>query len=214
MTEDHDNLQQAHHETSADLNLLEAERLKLTRSLAENSEELYRVKGDMVFSKQQEIQTRLTRLKSENEEYAQSIKMQQQRILSLQDQLQSSHIASRQYTKTIEELETRTSAAEKEAAETKLVLAEMNAKFVNSQTQLEDQKHKEMILNAKHLKEIQIMAEKQQAEIDKLEMGFQETLRQNERKMQDLQTLRCETHNISLPPSSALSSSLSCMTIE
>ena len=191
MTEDHDNLQQSHHEKSATLTRVEAEKLKLTLKLAQNNQELDRVKGDMVFSKQQEIQTRLTRLKSENEEYAKSIKMQQQRILSLQDQLQSSHIASRQYTKTIEELETRTSAAEKEAAETKLVLAEMNAKFVHSQTQLEDQKHKEMILNAKHLKEIQIMADKQQAEIEKLEMGFQETLRQNERKMQDLQTLRC-----------------------
>ena len=147
---------------------MEAENLKLTQKLAQNNEELDKVKGDMVFSKQQEIQTKLTKLKSENEEYAKSIKMQQQRILSLQDQLQSSHIASRQYTKTIEDLETRVSVSEKETAETKLVLKEMNAKFVNSQTQLEDQQHRLAITNAKHLKDIQTMATKQQAEIDKL----------------------------------------------
>ena len=103
--------------------------------LRENNEELDKVKGEMVFSKQQEIQTKLTKFKRENEDYVKSIKLQQERILSLQDQLQSGHIATKQYTKTIEDLEARIGHTDKEKQQSKEALAEMNAKLISSETQ-------------------------------------------------------------------------------
>ena len=99
----------------------------MKEKLSANNEELNKVRGDMVFSKQQEIQTKLTKLSSENEEYAKSIKLQQERILSLQDQLQSSHIATRQYTKTIEDLEARIHSSDKQKVQAKAVLTVLAA---------------------------------------------------------------------------------------
>merc|ERR1712129_613201 len=103
---DHSNLSSKYTQLSKDFD-------EMKEQFTTNNEELNKMGGDMEFSKQQEIQTKLTKLSSENEEYAKSIKLQQERILSLQDQLQSSHIA-RQYTKTIEELEARIHSSNKE----------------------------------------------------------------------------------------------------
>ena len=55
---------------------------------------------------------------------------------------------------------------------------------------MDDAKHKEKVLIEKHLKEIKSLKDQHKHEVNKLEMGFQETLRQNEKKMQELQTLR------------------------
>ena len=183
LQKEYDDLKEKYTEMSADYD-------ETKRELKENNEELDKVKGEMVFSKQQEIQTKLTKFKHENEDYAKSIKLQQERILGLQDELQSSHIARRQYTKTIEDLEARIGQTDKEKQQSKEALAEMNAKLISSETQLDDAKHKEKVLNEKHSKEIKSLKEKHKLEVDKLEMGFQETLRQNEKKMQELQTLR------------------------
>merc|ERR1719242_1641004 len=116
---EHEVLQKSHSELTSKHNQMEIDYSKMRQELATNNEELNKVRGDMVFSKQQEIQTKLTQISLENEEYAKSIKLQQERILSLQDQLQSSHIATRQYTKTIEDLEARIHSSDKEKIEAK-----------------------------------------------------------------------------------------------
>merc|ERR1719295_97506 len=114
----------------------------------------------MVFSKQQEIQKKLTALQKENAAYAESLKLQQERILSLSDQLQSMQIAARQSSKTLEDAELKLVHAEQAKTESQRVLKELNEKFVHSQTQLEDAKHSEMVLRATHVKEIPTMADK------------------------------------------------------
>merc|ERR1712157_675864 len=86
-------LSQQYSELTTNHNKMSIEYEKMKVSLNKNNEELDKVKGDMVFSKQQEIQQKLTLIKQENATYAKSIKGQQERILSLQDQLQSSQMA-------------------------------------------------------------------------------------------------------------------------
>eukprot|EP01084_Bolivina_argentea_P313469 542851_1 len=192
ITTEHEHLQKEHESLQSEHDAMKLEFDQMKEKFARNNEELVKVRDDMVFERQQQIQTKMTKYKKENEEYAKSIKLQQERILSLQDQLQSSHMATRQYTKTIEDLEAKLSVVDKEKLETKAVLSEMNNKFVTSQTNLDDAKHREMLVQDRHIKEIETMCVKHRQEIDKLERGFQETLRENQRNMKVLRYI----HNL------------------
>ena len=88
------------------------------------------MRGEMVFSKQHEMQKQVTLLKRENAEYAGSLLLQQERILSLQDQVQSTQMAARQTSKTLEDAQVKLGAAEEAKAESQRVLKELNDKFV------------------------------------------------------------------------------------
>jgi len=187
---EHEQVQKTHQETTHKYASLQHEFDALSTKHCASAAELDRVKTGMQFAQQQEMQMQHTKLKAENTAYAQSIKSQQERILSLQDQLQSTQLTQRQYTKNIEDLETRIAESEQTCAASQQALRDVNAKLIGCETLLDEEKHDAVQLKEKQAADIDALMERHTQEIEKLERGFQETLRQNEKKMQDLQTLR------------------------
>ena len=148
------------------------------------------IKNNIQYDQVQKMQLKLTQIKQENMRYKDTIQENTQQIASLQDNLKDNEIANKQYTKTVDELEMRIKQIKKENESKSQLYDDM--KIENNKlnkTIIELKSNIETLKNDFKKKEILIRNDNEN-DIKKLEEGFQETLKLNEKKLQELQILR------------------------